>query len=1310
MINRIAALCPVLNNWLFLIGLGLGWGLALPVSVFAQPAAPGFPVIRSFTPENDPLLGQVWSTVQDQKGIVYAGVNQGLVFFDGDIWRNVKIGDFSPAYALALQTATKRLYVGGLNTLGYLYHDSLGRKRFQSLMEYVPDSLGPLGKVWDVIALDDAVFFRSPNYLLRWDQKKLEYWSLEGKLDRAFWVRDTLFVQERGGILWYLGESGLQSIAASGWLKGKRLRSWLVRPNAPDLMLTRKHGLFSWEPGQPQAKPIFVKSRDSRTDFYQGILGANGYTYIGTVGEGIIVLDANLAYAGHWDVNKGLSHDVVYKLVAGQTGFWAATRRGLNLVLHDVAYRYFSPQTGLPVGMVGVQGYDDTMYVGGASGLFQLGGEGEFYLIPQCPTGISALQAHPEGLFTGGKAGLWMWKNGLASPILNSPVFSLASYGNWLWAGGDGQLYMFAFQDQSWQLIQQFDLSPLGQLAQLSYVPEGEIWAKSHTGLARMPFSASGESSGSPQFFVEESLPPGGRFRLLPFRGEMYVHPDLRTVEVADALYRYDRQQATFVVDSILPDIPHPKGSVNIPNHEDRAGNAWIDFQDPRTGLFQSHLVPAGETGENPYLGVLNPSISYYGSGGIWSDTARGLLWALGSKDLKAFDQSKWSRQPAKARPPILEVLYQDSIMRPIFGGFEPDNWEKPRLQFSAGRIRFLCGFPSYEMPARRLIQFKLEGYDQQWSDWTDENAVEYTGLREGEYAFLARGIDGYGQLSEAARFSFSVTPPWYRSLLAWMVYGALLILLGGLVFRIAIRSEQKKAATRLALANAEKDRAVQALQSRFFTNISHEFRTPLSLILGPVENWMETGKKEVSRKELSMLQRNAGRLLKLVNQLLDLARIDASQLKLFLQATELNTFFRGVCAHFDSLATQKHIQYEIRSTGEPCWANVDRDKVQTVLINLLGNAFKFTPDQGHIAASFQIDQPSEGALEAHITVEDSGPGIAEAARPHIFDRFFQSGNQDSVGSGIGLSLSRELIELMGGQIDLQGHTGAKFFIRLPLERISPPVLAPDPEPLLSSAEGAPDTNSLRLLVIDDNPDIRAFLQAELSPHYQLLEAADGKAGLEAARRHLPDLIISDLMMPRMDGLEMSSVLKSDSETSHIPIILLTARAELEDRLEGYAVGADAYLIKPFHIRELKARVKGLIEQRKKLRRLFATQLSVQPSDLTLNSADEAFLREAINWVEAHMEEPSIGPAELTAAMGMSRTQCYRKLKALTDQSPSEFIRSLRLKRAAQLLAQRVDSVSQIAYMVGFNNLSYFAKCFKEMFGVPPSAYNPDAS
>lgn len=560
------------------------------------------------------------------------------------------------------------------------------------------------------------------------------------------------------------------------------------------------------------------------------------------------------------------------------------------------------------------------------------------------------------------------------------------------------------------------------------------------------------------------------------------------------------------------------------------------------------------------------------------------------------------------------------------------------------------------------------------------------------------------------------------------LVTGAILALvaMGALFqfFRNRQRLRQKEAmlAVQLERAEADKLREIDKMKSTFFANISHEFRTPLTLILGPLEQMLSGVLKGDLHKYYRIMQRNAERLLQLVNQLLDLSRLESGRMQLQVTRCDWVALVRAVAFSFESLAERKQIHYTVSLPEGPQYGWIDRDKLEKILVNLLSNAFKFTHDEGRITVSGGLTDDKQ---QLRLTVADNGIGIPAAQLGRLFERFYTSGTSEEgiQGSGIGLALTKELAVLHHGTIDVESEPRqfTRFHLSIPIREtafsaqetgpvsetgINPVVIAaPARSSTVPVAEMLPAISGNRpiVLIVEDNQDVSHYIAEQLSGDFQTMLATNGKEGLDKALEAVPDLVISDLMMPEMDGMTLCRKLKQEVATSHIPVIMLTAKAERDDKLEGLGAGADDYLVKPFDALELKTRINNLISQRRRLRSRFAGEVVFKPAEVAATPVDEAFLQRIITTIEENLDEESFSVVELGQAIGMSRSQLHRKLKALTDKGPNEIIRDMRLQRARELLEKGAGNASEVAYMVGFSSLAYFSKCFSDQFGMAPS-------
>ena len=637
-------------------------------------------------------------------------------------------------------------------------------------------------------------------------------------------------------------------------------------------------------------------------------------------------------------------------------------------------------------------------------------------------------------------------------------------------------------------------------------------------------------------------------------------------------------------------------------------------------------------------------------------------------------------------------------------------------LKYNENYITLEFSGLNYLNPSQISFRYQLEGFDKEWTETIFENGlgrITYNNLPPGEYLFRVSVAGNDRMWGPESNFAIVVYPPFWDTLVARILYAVLAVLLVFvLIYVVNKRNHQKMIRMQQEEAQRQKEELEQ-MKFRFFTNISHELRTPLTLIITPLDMIIRRLTDEVLAKQLSSVYKNAQNLLTLVNQLLDFRKLEIKGEKLNLQNGDWVEFVRQVYVSFQEIATEKGISFQLDTNGiDELYMYFDRDKIHKVLNNLLSNAFKFTSEGGNIALEIEKYR-GEGHSFIQLKVADTGTGIAEEDLPHVFERFYQARkniNHNFPGSGIGLHLIKEYIELHNGCVSVESTwgVGSTFCVAIPmdLQPENPSVRQTVTEVVeVASEESVFSDSRPLLLVVEDNKEFREFLREQLSEWYQIIDAPDGEEGEKLAVRQNPDLIISDIMMPNVDGIELCQRIKTNLQTSHIPVILLTARASDESKAMGYEAGADSYISKPFSIDVLLTRVRKLIELQKRRQETFHKEIVVSPSSITITSLDEQLVQKALECVERNMDNTEYSVEELSADLAMNRATLYRKLQGITGQTPKDFIRSIRLKRAAQLLRDTDLSISEIADHVGFSTPRYFTKLFKETFGMLPSQY-----
>ena len=682
------------------------------------------------------------------------------------------------------------------------------------------------------------------------------------------------------------------------------------------------------------------------------------------------------------------------------------------------------------------------------------------------------------------------------------------------------------------------------------------------------------------------------------------------------------------------------------------------------------------------------------------------------------------------------QIIYNTQINTPIFTSFSLFNsvikvgeknknriiLEKPInitkkivLKYNENFISVDFAGLNYVNPERTYFKYKLENFDQNWTEiiTSGSGKVTYTSLKPGTYRFIVFTANSHKLWGEIpAELLIVVKPPFWATTLAYIIYLLIMIYLTYYLFkRIEEKNKKKFAIQQEANEQKQRDELAQ-MKFRFFTNISHEFRTPLTLIITPLELLL---KDEVNPKRINKINsvlKNANELLGLVNQLLDFRKLELEGEKLHLTKNNIGQFIENIYLQFKDTVSAKNIDFTINNEIGNALIFFDANKMHKVVNNLLLNAYKVTSKGGHI--SIKISKALENQSEyVRISVSDTGCGIDSKHIEKIFDRFFQSEHGENSGfgsSGIGLHLVKSYVELHNGTVAVQStkDVGSTFTISIPFDLAGEETATEDNVKQINSEpkdDHSKKSKRKTVLLVEDNTEFRNFLVEQLSDEFDVIEAEDGLIGENVARQHSPDLIISDLMMPNQDGIALCRNLKVDIHTSHIPFIMLTARNTDEAKMVGYDAGADSYISKPFNYDMLLVRIKKLIEQQEKRQEMLHKNIEITPSQIAVNSLDEEFIQRVLKYVEKNIDNTEYSIEDLSAEVGLHRSHLYRKIQSLTGHTPLDFMRLVRLKRAAQLLSDSQYYISEIADKVGFNTIKYFNKYFKEEFGLTPTQY-----
>lgn len=843
------------------------------------------------------------------------------------------------------------------------------------------------------------------------------------------------------------------------------------------------------------------------------------------------------------------------------------------------------------------------------------------------------------------------------------------------------------------------------QIATLYEDRSGKIWVGTTTGLNRyderqdrfVAYSGLGRATAGQGLYVTAIFEDK--------RGGLWIGSagdGLFAIEAGTLKYRHiqpDRQMATATIYKIL---------------EDPSGDLWFGSN---TGLYrfdpQANTYVKYTTSDGLVSNQFN-----FNSGSALAD---GRLVFGTVNGYALFDPEAVHKSLYRPKISITDILANNQPIQKTEDNHETSPREV-RLAHDRSTLQFSFVAPEFSSYDSKMYSYRLEGYDQHWTALTRSRTATYTRLPPGAYSFAVRTTNSDGKwVSESLPVLVTISPPWWQTPFAYLFYGLVLL---GLIYLLRkysiIKINRKK---QLLLEHFERERAqeLSAMKYQFFTSMSHEFRTPLTLILAPLQE-VQSRLGQMSQEQLGarfrLMDQQVGRMVRLVDQLMDVSKSESGYLELHPVPADVAALCGQIIRHFDSLARQQRVNLRYVPEPDALWAHIDIDKFEKVLYNLLVNALKYTPPGGAITVRLNR-MDSEEAECIVLKVQDTGIGIAAADQARIFERFYQATNQSHTaqkGTGIGLALCDELVKMHGGTISVKSepNRGSCFTVSLPLlaadgfkqpstnEHLVREGLVQKPHKV---EKVGLNTQLPVLLLVEDNPDIRAYLADLLEETFGVVGHADGQSAWTYLQDHSVDIILSDVMMPGLDGIAFCKLVKENIATCHIPVMMLTARAGVEDQIEGFTTGADDYISKPFHPELLRSRLHNLLAGRRVLKEKFRQELILEPSEITTNSVDERFLREIMAIVECNIENSDFNARSLLESFPMSRSTFYRKLQAITDLSPGDFIRDIRMKRAAQLLGQQQLKVAEIAYAVGYNDLKTFRHNFQQSFGVSPSRF-----
>jgi signal transduction histidine kinase/DNA-binding response OmpR family regulator/ligand-binding sensor domain-containing protein len=1302
----------------------------LPVGLCAQtvPMLKGSKLfLRYFKASDYKADAQNWDVAQDSSGLIYVANSKGVLQYDGYRWNRIPLPNHNGARQLAYYNDT--LFVGGNGTWGYLQPDSVGRLKFVSMRKKT-EALGiKLKATWRLIGTSYGLYIQSGYHLMKWNKghlyafpDSLTAWSVfwSGKRLLAYLSNHTLVeIKGKSVIPFYDGDDlNNKYIRAGVHVKGDSLA--LFTSSRAYILADGK--VRPWKTG---ADKLLNHSWIQHTHHL-----TSGNIAITSATTGLIILSPDGELLQHVDKARGLATNSTVNVFEDRANdIWLTTSNGIFVLNGTFSQSYYDNDDFFGSVMDAAM-YKNHLYIATnyATYKYEPDKEKQFVKVPQTVTQCWTLLPTKQGLMLGSESGADILNKGRWTHLLDHKQVYILKRSNVdstvIYAGTQRGLFRILLRNGKWvpggRVIKDNE-----QISSIYELPDGGLIAAGQEGLLHIQFLEGGGTKVR-HYDEREGLPAG--------------HLELNKLGNYFQAKAGDTSVWFNVTDDSIK-ITLPPLSLKQTSFESIAGikgkpDQYWGWTGRHAGLI-THS-DSGWRWKPSQAELFRP----YQIDGIYP-TTDGSVWIGAEQKLIHISATETNRTFVRNSAPLIRRLqYPGGEVR-----FYADPEKGNRLEFSPKVSKLQVNFSavSYLQPKDIQYQTRLKGLNDEWSNWTNNSTVPYNGLDYGKYTFEVRSRNSDGSISIPAELSFTILPHWYQTWWAKLFY----IIIGAgfvgvflqwrttslkrqsrlLAKRVTDRTKALETSNNKIIQQAEKLQELDVMKDRFYTNISHDLRTPLTLILGPVSTILNRDGEGLSpylRKQLDSVLRNSQRLERLVNQMLDLTRIESGIMQLRISNNDLSDFVTKTASAFDSFAENNGIIFQINIPDTPCYLYYDPVQLEKVLTNLLSNAIKFTSRGGTVEIQLQ---ESEEVTEIH--VKDTGLGISEKDLPHIFNRFYQVDNgklHQEEGLGVGLALSRKLIEMHHGTLTACNRKvdGSIFTIRLlngkahfwkgqveegtKVQLIEPKPYTPESVGLKNMQNGnsngfagSSNQNRKTLFVIDDNRDMCEYVRDVMAPDYLVLQAHDGIQGLEMIKKELPDIILCDVMMPEMNGFELSRKLKESAMTEAIPIIFLSGRADKKAQLEGLNTGADDYITKPFDAKLLQSRVKNLIEQRMRLRRRLSHELAEpEPIPEPVQSVFEKQVRETIL---KNLTNEQFGVEKLAQEAAISSSHLTRKLKDETGMTANELIRTIRLERAAGLLKNREGNVSEIAYSVGFNSLSYFSRCFKEQFNKAPSEY-----
>jgi signal transduction histidine kinase/DNA-binding response OmpR family regulator/ligand-binding sensor domain-containing protein len=1364
---------------IFIFGfLFFGFFFLIPQNLHCE--STGFKYSRYYSYEEYDHLAQNWGMVQSPNGIIYVANHGGVLEYDGVSWRIIGIPGYDTVRSIAIDK-NGTVFIGGINKIGYLAPDEKGSLKYVSLLKHLDDNFKNFLDVWSTHATEAGIYFRTTKFLFRWDYKEIKVWPTPNSFKASFVFKGDFIVQELKKGLLKIVDDSMRPLPGTGLFSEKKIYPLVSQSNnsraGTMAMVVSNQGLFLYDGEKVTPFPKAADDYLHEMKLNHGIQLETGDWALATSQGSLVIIDPHGGLKDTISNIPGLEGQSIYYLFEDiQKNLWLCLSKGILKIEYSSPISIYDERSNLSGIVLSVVKHQNDLYAGTTNGLFKLGSPAEFRLMHEMSTPCWSLVSTGNSLLAATNEGVFHIKKDIKRIVIKDISFVLLPsklYPGLTWCGTYKDLVAISSKDGEW--MEEHRLININQeIRSITEDKNGNLWLGIKSGgILKVDFPRGTWDPVVTHYHTANGLPEG------EINGSSAAGHIVFTT--AKGLFRFDEKSNMFIPDLMLGKEFSGGSKPVFRVVEDKNKHIWFHSESRN---FQAVPGPGSSFTINaqPFLRI--PATAQVNA--IYPDPDGKAIWFASQEGLIRYDTTVRKNYQQTFYTLIRRALINEKqeYKRQIFEGFlnkgktgKAGSVPFPLIKYRDRNLHFEFAAPFFDAETETRYQCFLEGYDNHRSGWSKDSKRNYTNLDPGLYSFRVRAKNIYNHLGEEDIFKFKILPPWYRTWWAYLLYGASFLLLMFLVVKwrshklerekqkleqiIKERTKEIQEKNLQLKDQSDKLKEMDRVKSRFFANISHEFRTPLTLIMSPLEQLQSELKGKQHKETLGMMLRSSQRLLTLINQLLELSKIDSGKLKLQAVEQDIVPFLKGTLAAFDVLARQNELKLEFLPVEEVIPLYFDTPKMEEAMHNLIINAVKFTPPGGKITVSVFKDQQetlSETAAPKryiNISVRDTGVGISQEQIIHIFDRFYQAENpkiRSHKGTGIGLALTKEIVALHHGIINAhsQEGQGTEFVIRLPMghEHLKPNEIANSTaqSPKLQKAkeietlyltretetetdeeddrdkreEGAEDIDKEKdkteeqmkpvILVVEDDVDVRKYICGSLKSGYTFVEAADGKEGIEKAKEMVPDLIVSDIMMPGPDGYELCKELKNDILTSHIPIILLTAKASEESIIQGLKTGADDYITKPFNSKILAVRIKNLIDLRKQLQLKLQRDSLKIPSEIKLTSMDAQFLKKFREIIEANLSDEDFNINALCKKLGMKRANLFKKIKALTGETPNQFIVSYRLDRGAQLLRENYGNVTEVAMAVGFTSPAYFTRCFKEKFHISPSTYQVSES